>query len=151
MKIIVEGCDGSGKTTLVKHLAKIFNLEIEHDSTPQDYSHYMQRLNDGKNTIYDRFFLGQFIYNKPEERKLSEDDLDVLIHECHVHGHVLLYLDTPDKTILTRLKQRSEDEKQKDRAMMEKMGVTTLEEFVSTVKSRYAKYTLEFTKIEEVK
>ena len=137
MKIIIEGCDGSGKTTLANKLAKVFNCEIEHDSTPCDFKNYSTRLQDGKNTIYDRFFLGQFVYNKENERLLTHTELTQLKTLCIKLDVLMIYVDIKDETLLKRLKNRSSEEKEKDRKMMEHLNVDTLEAFIKLTKMRY--------------
>lgn len=138
MKIIIEGCDGSGKSTLAKRLAKIFHARVEHDSEPKSIEEYSDRLAIKENVIFDRFFLGQFVYNTPEERKLSYSDLYLLVNECTRDPNViLLYLDQDEDILLDRLNNRSEEEKKKDSIIMNKVGKTDPKEFIREVKSRY--------------
>lgn len=148
MKIIIEGCDGSGKSTLARRLATIFNAQIEHDSKPCDVDNYISRLESPGNTIYDRFFLGQFVYNKPEERKLSHCDLSYLKQYCSKREDVILiYFDQDTNVILERLANRSEDEKIKDNKTMSLFGTNDPKEFVERIKKTYELYINGFIKL----
>ena len=74
MLIVLEGCDGTGKSTLAKTLATILDAEIIHCSqyTPNDYSffHSIIEASRTKNIIADRFCYGQFVYQTEDERPL---------------------------------------------------------------------------------
>ena len=148
MKIIIEGCDGSGKSTLARRLAGIFNAKIEHDSIPCDLDNYISRLESPENTIYDRFFLGQFVYNKPEERKLGYCDLSYLKEYCAKRPDVILiYFDQDTDVILERLSNRSEEEKIKDRKTMSLFGTNDPKEFVERIKKEYEIYSSGFIRL----
>ena len=74
MLIVLEGCDGTGKTTLAENLAKIIGTEIIHCSqyTPNNYSffHSIIEASWERNIIADRFCYGQFVYQEEFERPL---------------------------------------------------------------------------------
>lgn len=89
------------------------------------------------NVVFDRFFLGQFVYNAPEERKLTWEELDKLVDLCATMNVLFIYLDTDKKTIMKRFKHRSTVEKQKDEFMMHKMNLNNLDSFVEVVKFNY--------------
>lgn len=65
-RIIVEGMDGSGKTTLVHQLAKKFNLEVV--NRPQGvhfdtwWPNELDRTDQQPIPIYDRFFYSELVY-----------------------------------------------------------------------------------------
>lgn len=63
MKIILEGCDGTGKTTLAKILAERYKLDICHctQRDAADYDFYSQTLRK-EDVIWDRHTLGELIY-----------------------------------------------------------------------------------------
>lgn len=77
--IVIEGCDGTGKTTLCKKLAEKYGWDTVHVTSkdPNDFDFYKQTLRK-TNVIYDRHFLGEMIYPKIYNRKgnLSNYDLD---------------------------------------------------------------------------
>ena len=86
MLIVLEGCDGSGKSTFVDLLKNLAhdteNVEVIHATreTPNDMEWFMSIMDQAKyhDVIMDRAFWGQFVYQKPDERKLSLNDLSKL-------------------------------------------------------------------------
>ena len=80
MLIVLEGCDGSGKTTIAKHIQSIMpDAEIVHCTryTPNDFDFFMSLIEASKsrNIIADRFCYGQFVYQTARERHLSDEQL----------------------------------------------------------------------------
>lgn len=63
MKIIIEGPDGAGKTTLANYLKDKYNLKILHSSseTKNDLQYHLDLLNKD-NIILDRANLGEIVY-----------------------------------------------------------------------------------------
>lgn len=112
MLIVLEGCDGSGKTTLANKLAAILDAEIIHctTETPNDYSFFSQiiAMAEKRNIIADRFCYGQFVYQKPEERKLDSVDLYHLELYMMNTGARVLYVDCDEPILKKRLGNRGE-------------------------------------------
>lgn len=108
MRIIIEGCDGTGKTTLVDSLVKEFNLGKIHISNkdPNDLDFYYQFLRKD-DVIFDRNLIGEMIYpkifNRPQ--KLKEYELDYLIAKAKELGIYIIILTAAIDTINFRLKQ----------------------------------------------
>lgn len=108
MNIIIEGCDGTGKSTVAKHLCERFGLQYWHESQPRTFDEYKQMLEYG-GFVFDRFCFGQFVYNPPEQQKLSFEELEKLITEVFpATNTVLLYVDAHTDTIIQRLIERGE-------------------------------------------
>lgn len=112
MLIVLEGCDGTGKTTLAKFLAQVLNAEIVHctSKTPNTFEFFNSIIAASKrrNIIADRFCYGQFVYQEPHERKLSEHNLKVL-ETCMLQAGVKVILVTaPQATVQARLDARGE-------------------------------------------
>lgn len=71
MMIIVEGIDGSGKTTLVEYLAGRFNLQVDKSPGPVEFGRYrdwidstIRREKAGEKWIYDRHaFFSEQVYS----------------------------------------------------------------------------------------
>ena len=75
MLIILEGCDATGKTTLAKLLARLYNAEVVHCTaeTPNMYDFFDSLIYaaNNKNIICDRFCYGQFVYQDEGDRPLA--------------------------------------------------------------------------------
>lgn len=112
MLIVLEGCDGSGKTTIANKLAKMLGAEIIHCTTDTPNTVWFFRdiieLAQTQNIIADRFCYGQFVYQNPEERQLNEQDLYHLELTMMNIGARVIYVDAPTATIKDRLANRNE-------------------------------------------
>lgn len=113
MNIVIEGCDGTGKSTLAMHLCERLGLVYCHESMPRTYDEYVAMLSYG-GVVFDRFCLGQFIYNRPEERKMTEEELRKLMKEVFPATKTLfIYVDCKTEEIFKRMLARGEAQ-QKD-------------------------------------
>lgn len=110
MLIVLEGVDGAGKTFLANTLALMLDARIIHHSKPQTFSDYATVIEQSKseNIIADRFFWGQFVYQRPEERLLSEVSLLQLEAMLHDTKGKLVYVHAPLDVIQHRLNARNE-------------------------------------------
>lgn len=112
MNIVIEGCDGSGKSTLAQALCSQLGLYYWHESAPRSLEEYKQMLAPG-GVVFDRFCFGQFVYNTPEQRKMTEEELSQLVNKVFKETHTLLiYVDCSTDTIIQRLIQRGEGSKE---------------------------------------
>lgn len=112
MLYILEGCDGVGKTTLANQLAPLLNAEVIHCTaeTPNDFDffHEIITVAANKNIIADRFCYGQFVYQEPVERPLTEAELRKLETEMLWVGAKLIYVTSDTPTVMDRLIYRGE-------------------------------------------
>lgn len=113
MLVVLEGCDGSGKTTVARHLKNLLpDAEIVHctTDTPNDYGFFLRLIEAGerRNIIADRFCYGQFVYQTPEERHLSEDDLISLESYMLASGVKVIHVTASVDEIENRLAFRGE-------------------------------------------
>lgn len=112
MLIVLEGCDGSGKTTLANKLATMLNAEVIHCTTDTPNTVWFFRdiieMARTRNIIADRFCYGQFVYQEPEERHVSEVDLYHLELEMLNTGARVLYIDCDESILKKRLGNRGE-------------------------------------------
>ena len=118
MKVIIEGCDLTGKTTLINKLKNYYNddrLSYLHFSYKDrtDYEFYNTIL-DKENFIADRHFLDEIIYSEIFNRKcgLTAEEYLNLIMKCKKNNIKILILTSDNKTLLNRLLNRGEDEKE---------------------------------------
>lgn len=113
MKIILEGCDGTGKTTLAKILADRYGLDICHctQDDPGDYEFYRQTLRK-ENVIWDRHTLGELIYPKVfgRDQKISSEDARLLMHYAKEEGVTVLVLTTDIESIHDRVDARGDED-----------------------------------------
>ena len=112
MLIVLEGIDGVGKTTLANLLSKTYDAGIIHATreTPNDWAWFNELMDLAKdrNIIMDRSFWGQFVYQEPDERKLSWEQLHELEHRLYQEGGRIIYVTANTSDILERLKGRAE-------------------------------------------
>jgi thymidylate kinase len=113
MLIVLEGCDGSGKTTLAKKLAELLNAEIIHcrQYTPNDYEFFSDIVTTSihKNIIADRFCYGQYIYQDENDRPLGYvHNLHRLELEMLEAGTKVIFVTATDEEIEDRLSLRRE-------------------------------------------
>ena len=115
MKIIIEGVDGAGKTTLAKILANKYGLDICHctqqDAADRDF--YRQTLRK-ENVVWDRHTLGELIYPRVFGRKpqIGVEDARILMHMAKKEGVKVLVLTADMPTLLERLNSRQVPENQ---------------------------------------
>lgn len=112
MLVVLEGCDGTGKSTLAGFLAQLLNAEVVHctSKTPNDLNFFLDllRVARDKNIIADRFCYGQFVYQQPNERRLSEANLRVLEVAMLREGAKVIHVTAPEDVVTARLADRGE-------------------------------------------
>lgn len=114
MKIILEGCDGTGKTTLAKLLAEKYKLDICHctQNDPTDFEFYKQTARKD-NVIWDRHTIGELIYPFVFNRKakISPQDALLILAYAREAGAKIFILTAEIEEIKRRIKSRgTEDE-----------------------------------------
>jgi thymidylate kinase len=133
MKIILEGVDGVGKTSLALKLAKTLNLEYQHDSAPRSYEEYWKELNNGIPRVYDRFFFGQFAgYQSDKERLLTYPELYSLINFAKENSIMIIVCHDKVESIAKRFKYNNSD-----KFWMEKVGVSSVEDFIERIQKGF--------------
>ena len=117
MLIVLEGCDGVGKTTLAKQLAKLLDAKIIHCSstTPNTYDYFLEivKASENANIIADRFCYGQFVYQEEYDRPLgnkspSLDELHRLEIDMAKHNVKLIHVTADPEVVKERLALRKE-------------------------------------------
>ena len=113
MLIVLEGCDGTGKTSIAKLIqAVMLDAEIIHCTaeTPNDFKFFSKLIDIGqyRNIILDRGMYGQFVYQSPEDRKLSHKQLRALELNMIRTGAKVVHVTAMKQTVEDRLNNRSE-------------------------------------------
>lgn len=113
MKIILEGCDGTGKTTLAKMLADKYGLDICHctQADPADYEFYKQTARKD-NVVWDRHTIGELIYpfvfgRKP---KISPENARLVLAYAREAGAKIFILTSGNEEIKRRLIARGKED-----------------------------------------
>lgn len=111
MRIILEGPDGAGKTTIVNKLAKDFNLEIQHVSgrDPNNFDWYIETFKKD-NVVFDRHFIGELIYPKVffREQRLAYTEAQTLFNYAKEHNIIIIIITANEDDILRRFSEREE-------------------------------------------
>lgn len=109
MKIILEGADGTGKTTLAKILADKYGLEVCHCTQydPADFYFYKETLRK-ENCIWDRHTIGELIYPLvfDREAKITPTEAKAVIDIAKSEGVKIFVLTASLDTIYERLRKR---------------------------------------------
>lgn len=112
MLIVLEGCDGTGKTTLAHNLSKILGAEIIHCTTDTPNTVWFFRdiieMAQTRNIIADRFCYGQFVYQSEDKRQLTKHDLYNLELAMLNTGARVVYVDCDEQVLNARLAARNE-------------------------------------------
>ena len=113
--IIVEGIDGTGKTTLVEHLKKHHNfndVSYKYKSSEGFAKKYFSiNLNTVKNGISDRSFISEVAKGDIVRGicRLSDEDYNSLLNYYSSFGTIVIYLKADKDILLQRRKNDLED------------------------------------------
>lgn len=118
MIIIIEGPDGSGKTTLANKLSQQTGYPVVHRSAPKSEEEkaemlamYKQAIAESKDIIFDRCWYSEMVYGPVMRDKacMSYEDMYELEHDLAKVGALIIYCtDTPAK-MWRRCGKRGED------------------------------------------
>lgn len=113
MRIILEGCDGTGKSTLARLLADKYKLDLCHctQSDPGDFEFYKQTARKD-NVVWDRHTIGELIYPDVfgRKQKLSPEDARIVIYRARQAGAKIFVLTADMKDIKRRLVDRGTED-----------------------------------------
>ena len=113
--IIIEGLDGTGKTTLTNYLLNKNYILINNNLTSE--SHYDKYVNIIKtsdiNSVSDRSFISEMVYGKvlSGTTKLSEEEFINLVKLYSEYETKIIYLYASKKMLLERRKDDFKDSK----------------------------------------
>lgn len=109
-RIILEGPDGAGKTTLANILAFKYGLDICHCTAkdPNDFAFYKESVRKD-NIVWDRHTIGELIYPEIFSRKqnISAEDARIVLWDARKELGVKVFVLTGDSLVLqSRLAKR---------------------------------------------
>ncbi len=113
--IIVEGIDGTGKTTLVTQLKELGlnNVSYDYDKNTQSFAtkYFNINLSTTKKGVSDRSFISEVAKGNIVRGlcRLSDDDYEKLLHYYSTFNTKVIYLKADKKTLLERRKDDPED------------------------------------------
>lgn len=109
-EIILEGCEGVGKTTLAEKLIKKYNLDYIHITSkdPNDYNFYKQTMRK-EDVVFDRHFIGEMIYPQIYNRKgnLNKRKFNKLLKFAKKEKVHIIILTADVNVIEKRIKERN--------------------------------------------
>jgi len=112
MLIVLEGCDGTGKSTLAKMLSQVLHADVLHCTTmtPNTFEFFEEIIEASKtrNIIADRFCYGQFVYQETGDRNLTLDQLYSLEVAMLAAGSRVIHVTAAENSIRKRLEARGE-------------------------------------------
>lgn len=113
MRVILEGCDGVGKTTLAKIIADKYHLDICHcgKSDPVDFDFYYNSMRKD-NIVWDRHAIGELVYPSVFGRTqgIGYNSLYEIINNAKQIGVKIFVLTADDDAIKQRLNERGTEE-----------------------------------------
>ena len=111
--IIIEGCDGVGKTTVVNSIKKygFKNTHFPHDEKNKSiYNKYheIMKLKFLHRSVFDRFFISEHVYGQVvrSTSRLTDNDFIQLLKMIQKTGGKIIYLKASFDTIKKRLLSR---------------------------------------------
>lgn len=118
MIIIIEGPDGSGKTTLAEKLSRQTGYPIVHKEQPKSEEErllmmgdYLQTIRSGKNMIFDRCWYSEMAYGPVmrDGSAISYPDMYDLEEQLTKCGAIIIYATGPKAALWQRCQRRGED------------------------------------------
>ena len=118
MIIIIEGPDGSGKTTLAEKLSRQTKYPILHRTQPKTdeekklmMGEYLQTIRSGKNMIFDRCWYSEMAYGPVmrDASVISYPEMYELEEQLAKCGAIIIYATGPKAALWQRCQKRGED------------------------------------------
>lgn len=118
MIIIIEGSDGSGKTTLAQQLSRQTGFPIVHQSYPKTEEEkkcmvgmYIQAIKENKNAIFDRCWYSEMVYGPilRDRSAISYIDMYKLEEQVAKVGGMIIHCTGPESALWMRCTKRGED------------------------------------------
>lgn len=118
MIFIIEGPEGSGKTTLAQQISMMTGYPIVHRDKPKDdkekaemLGQYLQDIKSGKNMIYDRCWYSEIVYGPimRDASVLTYPQMYELEQLVAVKGGMIIYCTGPKLAMFKRAQRRGEE------------------------------------------
>lgn len=119
VKIILEGCDGTGKSTLAKRLADIHQLKIvsfSYPKTEDEKKHMVEMYEDflmnNDDCIMDRSWYSEMVYGPILRKEVNVTDADMVYLESLLlanGGGYVIHCTDKLSDLYKRLKRRGDD------------------------------------------
>lgn len=118
MIIIIEGPDGSGKTTLAKKLSKQTGYPLVHRSAPKSDDEktamkemYLRCIREGADAIFDRCWYSEMVYGPimRDASVISYPNMYALEKRLTDHGALIIYCTGDPDVLWERCTERGED------------------------------------------
>lgn len=115
-RIIIDGCDCAGKSTLGQKLAEKTGYEIVKGSSFEisqlgvdGMFNYMMKLLDKDNIIIDRFYLSNFVYGNLYDYPTMTGNQFAQLAEKAERKALTIYVQAPESVIKSRMIKRGDD------------------------------------------
>ena len=138
IKIIIDGMDGTGKSTLAGFVARNADLvakfgqfNLQHYDKPTDnfkfMPNYLQALKSSQNTVFDRFYFSEIAYQLALDRpnQLGAHESWLLNHICK-NERVFVVLFVPTYTEIQKVMDRMDE---KDRLLLQNVHEKLLDNY----------------------
>ncbi len=125
--LIIEGLDGSGKTTLINHLRMDNKKVLIPENILNSFVKYQNLLKElSSDSMMDRSFISEMVYGKvlSNKTKLTEEEYQQLLSLYSKNNSIIIYLYAPKEILLMR---RTSDKK--DQFVLSKFYEKLLDEF----------------------
>lgn len=118
MIIIIEGPDGSGKTTLANQLSKQTGYKVIHRVQPKTdeekqimMCEYLQTIRSGKNMIFDRCWYSEMVYGQimRDDSVISYPQMYELERLLTKNGAMIIYCTDSKPILWSRCLERGEE------------------------------------------
>ena len=114
-QFIIEGIDGTGKSTLAKNIIEYFktrfNVDLDYvhftNHDPKDYAFYSHTMRK-QNIVYDRHFVGEKVWGPLFRSRslLSDNDLCKLFVQAALQHTIIIFCDCDIETVFENIEKR---------------------------------------------
>lgn len=112
--VVVEGCDGSGKSTICRDLANLGFFYVHSGRSPEGvelFPHYDLILKRSGRLVLDRSFISELVYGPlfHGSSRITQADAEILAAKISVRPGIVVHANAPTVEIYKRIQRRGED------------------------------------------